>query len=250
MNVNETVLGAIRDCLGRDFVALYLVGSHDTSEAVSGSDIDYILVTDRELVGTELDALWKVRDSLRSGLDPEIDILPRSLQQLVKRGLGLKREGRLIGGRDIRELIQVPPKDERDEWLLSVAIHFATQVHGTGRIDATSLDYPDASDLYYGYANYQAPKPFVQLMSLSFLATAWLSKCHDVVVTDKHKIPSLYDVHIGSESLPFLRGLFQTVRGELGYQLPMDQVLKERTRSICAGALAFERQMLRKLQND
>lgn len=247
MSVDGNVLDAMRECLGSEFVALYLVGSHDTPRQIPGSDIDFILVTRGELDGAELSRLLQVRNGLRETLDPEIDILPRSLGRLVSRGLGLKREGRLVGGEDIREQIRLPPKHERDEWLTSVAMNFVRELHQTDVIRADSLTYPDSADYYFGYPDYQSPKALSRLMSLGFLATAWLSKCHDVIVTDKHTIPDLYEEHIGTEYVPFLRGLFGTIRGELGYRLPADEVQRERARHVCESALGFEMQMLEKL---
>ncbi len=247
MRVDEDVLDAMRGCLGLQFVALYLVGSHDTPRQIPGSDIDFILVTRGELEGEALSRLLRVRDELRKTLDPEIDILPRSLDRLVHRGLGLKREGRLVGGEEIRHQIKEPPKQERDEWLTSVAMNFVIELHQRDVIRADHLTYPDPDDYYFGYPDRQSAKPLSRLMSLSFLATAWLSKCHDVIVTDKHTIPDLYESHIGVERVPFLSGLFDIIRGELGYRLPDDQVQRERAREVCQSALAFEKQMLERL---
>ena len=247
MSVDEDVLDAMRECLGPEFVALYLVGSHDTPRQIPGSDIDFVLVTRGELEGAELRSLLHVRDGLRETLDPEIDILPRSLGRLVSRGLGLKREGRLVGGQDIRDQIRLPPKHERDEWLTSVAMNFVSELHRADVVRADSLTYPDSDDYYFGYPDYESPKALSRLMSLSFLATAWLSKCHNVTVTDKHTLPDLYESHIGAERVPFLRGLFEIIRGELGYQLPDGQAQRERARGVCRSALEFERQMMEKL---
>ncbi len=248
MNLHGAVLRSVQASLGDEFVALYLVGSRDTPKEIPGSDIDYILVTRSDLQEEVLINLWQVRDELRKRLDPEIDILTRSIGRLVTRGLGLKREGRLIGGEDIRGQIEIPPKEERDEWLTSVAMHFLNEIHLSDAIDAKTLSYPDQGDQYFGYPDYESKKPFARLMSLGFLATAWLSKQHDVIVTDKHRIPDLYDEYIGTERLPFLRDLFGTIRGELGYRLPGCENLRRRARNICESALPFERQMLAKLQ--
>ncbi len=248
MSVHGTVLNAVQDCLGAEFMSLYLVGSHGTPQEIAGSDIDYILVTKSDLQGERLNGLMRVRDELRARLDPEIDFLPRSIDRLVTRGLGLKREGRLVGGEDIRDQIKTPPKEERDEWLTSVAMKFVMELHHADAISSHDLTYPDQADHYFGYPDYASPKPFACLMSLGFLATAWLSKHHDVIVTDKHQIADLYDVHIGSERLPFLRDLFTTIRGELGYRLPASEILRERARNVCQSALHFEKQMLKRLQ--
>lgn len=247
MSLHAKVLEAIKNVIGDDFVALYLVGSYDTHQEIVGSDIDYILVISKEFTDIELDRVWKVRNDLREKLDPEIDILPRNLSRLIKRGTGLKREGRLIGGTDIRDQIEIPPKIDRDEWLLSVAKSFMGRIHGTEDLDPDNLDYPDCTDYYFGYPDYNISKPFVPLMSLSFLVTAWLSKYHDVIVTNKHQIPKLYGKHIGANRLPFLEDLFQIIRSELGYRLPKTQQLRDRARGICQDALEFEKQLLREI---
>ena len=243
MSLHDQVLAAFQTALGGRFLALYLVGSHGTPNDI-GSDIDYVVVSSGVLSKEEEDRLWTARDDLRQQLDHRIDVNLREESQLLARGIGIKHEGRLVGERDIREQIRMPPKRDRDEWFISVARSFLSEIHGSEQLDAQSLDYPDRNDFYYGYPDYKNRRPLIRLQSLTFLATAWLSACHDVVVTNKHDIPNLYAEHIGEGKLSFLDELFATIRTESRYLLPDALEARERARRICEGALPFEKQLL------
>ena len=120
---------------------------------------------------------------------------------------------------------------------------FLERVHGCKVDCASQVSYPDESDEFYGFCDYQNEKEFGPLMSLSFLATAWLSVVHDRIVTNKHELPYVFRACSGKES-PFLTGLFTIVRGRYELQLPDEQQGRDEIRVVCADSLDFKKKVL------
>jgi predicted nucleotidyltransferase len=230
--------------VGDNFCSLYLVGSYGTKMQLRNSDVDLILVTNSPLNNNALENLWSLRTELRKRLKEKIDINPRAITDILARGMGVKYDGRLIGGRELRDQIRIPDKSERFQILLSAALIFLKRIHRAPEIESRSLRYPDQNDEFYGYLDFANDLPLHPLMSLTFLANARLAGQFGVFANTKHDIPNLYaeNVHDGTEV--FVEALYSLVRATWQYELPQDIEERRRLRSLCRDALEFEKASL------
>ncbi len=149
--MHQDVLDSIQHALGDAFHSLYLVGSYGTEVALDDSDVDYVCVTRHPLEDKELARLFNARNRLRHEIYQHIDIRPVAYARIIKQGLGVKREGRLVGGQDIRSVIEEPSKVNRDKWLVEVAMVFLEKIHRCKITLDSTVSYPDEEDEFMGY---------------------------------------------------------------------------------------------------
>lgn len=250
-NVCDDIGRAVMQALGGELIALYVVGSFAHGNGIAASDLDMIAVFPAEPSPEQLQRLWQVRDALREKHGVDLDLQPRAWPRLKHGGLGVKREGRLVCGRDIRGEIEELTPDEIRRQAPQTALRFIQQLRPGEALTAATLAYPNAADEFKGYVDYaHRMRPLAPLLSPSFIATARIAQAAGILITNKHELPAAYQAHVGDRFAPFVRDLLALCRDRWGYQIPENAAERHRLVQLCETALEFERDFLRILESE
>lgn len=236
--------------------AYYLHGSFIDGSGIETSDIDLFLVTRN---GFRPDEQAQVQQIARfcarfSPLMVEIIVLDEAL--LLQRGhYRVRSASRLLWGEDLRAQM---PEQSLDQYL-SLYAHFPFQymTHMLRNLDRLTapLTYPQENGEFYGYdqlllppGNIQRPNIKKLVTGVCWAATVLIAWQRGQTVPGKRASVELYRELIQDEWTPFIEEMYTSGNQRWHYLVPEKAEERQRMRSLCEQALAFERHYLNAYQ--
>lgn len=233
--------------------AVYVLGSYADASAVPTSDLDLVLIiADRFREGEHAriqTTLTEYTAQRREEIDLEV-----TEEASLRAGVSptLKLSGRLLWGIDLCQHLALMPLNAwtRDRMYTSywrLGGLFSRSIPLT-----MPLDYPDATDEFYGYARRLTRLPDGRLApgtrdlmrAVGWMATALIAYQAGRYVGTKRACADMYREHIGGEWVGLLDDLAAWVRGAWQYCIPTAPEERARLSAICGRALGFENHFL------
>lgn len=257
LHVNAVLYGFIGLCQltfpGR-LRAVYLLGSHATSEAVTDSDIDLVLVFKERFQEGEQERCAKFRHFVGPLARFPLDSSAVDEARLLEQGeVNLKLSSVLLAGEDLRERI---PLMAMDRWL-RYCMHRPYMFIERARARADGeplrfpLGYPDPRGELYGYDHREAMdargelhRGFKELVTLACrLATAEVARKAEKHTASKQDAIDAHRKHVNDAWTPLFEDIY-ACRKRWGYRVPEAAADREHLRALCARMLEAENHFL------
>ncbi|MFP2928165.1 nucleotidyltransferase domain-containing protein [Pyxidicoccus sp. 3LG] len=256
MNVNSALFGFVGICQlafpGR-IRAIYLLGTHATSEAVEDSDVDLTVVFKDRFQEGERERCARFRHYLGGLARVPLDVSVVDEAQLFEQGeVKLKRASQLLAGEDIREQV---PMMSPDRWL-RFCMHrpYLFMERGRARSEGEPLrhplEYPDPRGELYGYdhreamdAQGQLHRGFKELVTLAcWLSAAGVARTGRNTATKREAFEA-HREHVNDAWTHLFSDIY-ACRKRWGYRVPESQADREHLRALCARMLEAENHFL------
>ncbi|PCJ56935.1 MAG: hypothetical protein COA79_17505 [Planctomycetota bacterium] len=240
-HIIDTIVKICIKQYGNKIVSIYVVGSFSRGDSIDTSDLDLKIIFEDDV---ELDEIgyWEFVRDVKFRIHENIDLSPQWISKIKEWGVGIKYDGKLLYGKDIRNEIKDPEICEYIKKLKSISKQFSKKMRGLNEIDYRNLKYPDEKDEFYGYIRYEDKfKQLSRLFSLSFISTAKIAIHGNVIVKSKRTIPELYVKHVDDAFNGWVKNLFYICRDQWHYRIPENNIDRIKLKDICSKALDFEK---------
>lgn len=224
----------LQQAFGEQVLGCYLTGSHVDGTAVSGSDIDLMVV----LPANSQDKAAITEFCKALGQESSIHI---DLEVVDEAALGayadpvLKLGSQLLFGKDIRDQLVLTPIDEWARDRLHTSYWRSIKLFNRPVPVALPLGYPNPDDEFYGYVISGNTRNLVR--HVSWAATALIAHLGKRYVVRKSDFVRLYRETVNDEYSDYLQAIYEQCKLEWGYQIPDE---REHLRALCAETLRFE----------
>lgn len=235
----------------------YLIGSYVEHTAVPLSDIDCIVIfaddwkvleaTAAEQLGQQCASSSRVRLDITAYPQNKLDQLHPVIRVVVKQGSSL------VYGTDIRPTIILPPMSTYAPAVITDAQQFIARLRGMMHLTPTRVDYPDATDLFFGYTRKSIPAWYPPtadagtkelVATVSRIASAMVVRGAQTYIPGKQAAVALFQKHIGGAWAPFVQQVYQQCKLEWQYGIPVSERDRYQLRTFCEKMLVFENMFL------
>ncbi|GCE28666.1 hypothetical protein KDA_41500 [Dictyobacter alpinus] len=250
-------IGLLETALPERIRAYYLHGSFFDHTGIATSDIDLFLVANGSFTAAERAIIQRIMHycSLFSPFMAELNALDEG-PLLANGHYRIQAASNLLWGRDIREQL---PLQSMEQYLHLYAhfpyIYIANMLRQLENI-VPPLTYPDADGEFYGYDQPLMPpqneprrniKKFVT--SVCWSATVLLAWQAGQTVPGKQASVHMYRAHINDEWTQFIEDVYTWGNQRWHYLIPEALAERQRLRSLCQQALAFEQHYIQHYRN-
>jgi hypothetical protein len=257
LHVNAALYGFIGLCQmvfpGR-LRAVYLLGSHATSEAVADSDIDLVMVFKERFQEGERERAERLRHYVGPLARFPLDLSAVDEARLLEQGeVNLKLSSVLLAGEDLRERIPLMPLDRWLRYCMHRPYMFIerARARAEGEPLRYPLGYPDPRGELYGYdhreamdAHGQLHRGFKELVNLACrLAAVEVARQAGRHVASKQEAVEAHRKYVNDAWTPLFVAIYEC-RKRWGYRVPEVLADREHLRALCARMLEAENHFL------
>nr|WP_246357309.1 nucleotidyltransferase domain-containing protein [Pyxidicoccus fallax] len=234
--------------------AIYLLGSHATSDAVTDSDIDLVLVFKERFQEGERERAERLRHFIGPLARFPLDLSAVEETRLLEHGeVNLKLSSVLLAGEDLRERIPLMPMDRWLRFCMHRPYMFIerARARAEGEPLRYPLGYPDPRGELYGYdhretmdAQGQLHRGFKELVTLACrLATVEVARKAGRHTASKQDAIEAHRQHVNDAWTPLFVDIYEC-RKRWGYRVPEAPADREHLRGLCARMLDAENHFL------
>ncbi len=234
--------------------ACYLIGSYAEGTAVKLSDIDLIVVmrdsfgdNETQAKAIEVAKRCAANSLIRLDITPRAESAVETMFGVIR--VGLKQNSVLMYGDDLRAQMQLPPIETYTQDVIAGALFFIARLHDKERIETLPLEYPDACDEFYGYAQKRFREWYPETVqagtkelvaTVSRIATASIAQRAKKYVGGKAQAIRLYRECIGAPWDLFVEQIYQRCKRDWNYLIPESIAERQELSALCREMLAFE----------
>jgi hypothetical protein len=247
----QGIVGIFEAAFPQRIRSYYLVGSYVDGSATPFSDIDIRVIFKDDFEAGEEERMLRIRNNCRLISPIAIDCPPLSEARLLHdenwlhEPLGIKSDGRLLFGEEIRHAFSEPDFDAYVRNVTAVPVNRFSRIRNQSPL-IFPLDYPDPEGDFYGYddtsgpdwAKIQGTKNLVHM--LGFAATCLIAIQARRIVTRKSDWLKIYKETINDQWTPLLENIYLQCKELWLYCIPENEVERGQLREFCRQTLAFE----------
>ncbi|MCA9913828.1 MAG: nucleotidyltransferase domain-containing protein [Anaerolineae bacterium] len=244
-NIADMVVAVFGDRI----LSVYLGGSFSRGQLTETSDLDMNVVFRGSLSDEEYEHFMTVRTALQPFSPLRLEMYPTDESKIKSRPADAStRSSICLYGEDF--LPDVPALTIEAFAMRSMhkAIHYMTVLRGRPNRNPLPLDYPDATQSYYGYTQYgdfdgaQAFQPGTRIIlgMLARCTTALLAIEHGIEAQTKPESIQQYRTIIDGEWGSFVQDVYDVIKTELHYELPQNVIVQKHLSQLLHRLLAFE----------
>ena len=217
----------------------YLVGSYADGNAVAESDLDFDVITKADIGPEAVEKAEAVSEKLNQG-DPPCGFSIRNEGELsVISAATLRLNSLFLFGHDIREGIELPGTADYARAVAPLGVTFSwTRIRGRRLPANLPFEDPDVDDDFLGYFRTGRTKDLVQ--TAFWGATSILAAEYGEYVTNRAHLLKLWETRVGDFRTAYLRDLYEVLRDELRYRIPVEQADRRRVRELCEATVDYE----------
>lgn len=235
----ELVMRAVQDTIGQHLQAGYLIGSQEDGTAVSGSDIDVVVVFKGTLDNAMRQSVEEIERSLARdfGVRIDFDLLDNTMTVIDP---ALKLGSRLWFGTDIRDQYPLVNLDDWERDRLHTSYWRTIKLFNRVPNVVLPLGFPSPTDPFYGYVIADNTRDLVR--HISWAATALIAHTARHYVVRKSAFVSLYRELINDVWTDYLEQLYTKCKLEWNYQVPESP---QAFQQLCQQTLNFENHFMK-----
>ncbi|MDZ4720164.1 MAG: hypothetical protein SH847_17060, partial [Roseiflexaceae bacterium] len=251
------IIGAYEHAFPDRICSYYLIGSYVEHTAVALSDIDCFVIFANDFISLEEQQRAEhigQQCALESPVRLDIGAYPQnkldSLYPFIR--VALKLGSSLLYGTDIRAMIRIPDLSEYIPSLSAGAQYFIARIRGQTELTAKFVDYPDASDSFFGYTSKSIAAWYPATVdagtkelvaTTSRIAGAIVAYEAQRYIPGKQAAIALFQ-ELGNPWAAFVQDVYYTCKIEWKYLVPQAEQARQQLRKLCQQMLGFENMFL------
>jgi hypothetical protein len=255
--VLQTIVNSYEHTFPNRVRSYYLIGSYVEHTAVPLSDIDCCVIFANDFTSSEEELVARQLGQQCASVSPvRLDIGTCPENKLVELRpdirVALKLGSSLVYGTDIRTNILLPHLSDYVTALIAGAQYFIARLRGQTQLMTASVDYPDASDPFFGYTHKSVAEWYPSTIdagtkelvaTTSRIASAIVAREAQRYVPGKQAAITLFQ-DVGGEWASFVHQVYRQCKLEWKYLVPEAAHDRQQLRSLCQQMLAFENMFL------